>query len=77
MGDQRQSNASDLAPWLACLAHAVPLAMVLIWLVSELAMPVSAIAGFGLYLVAFVALLPLAKPWSHRPTSPFPTEVAD
>jgi hypothetical protein len=72
MGDGRRSRLDEVdgtrAPiaWLACLANAVPLAMVLIWLVNWLVAPVSAAAGLGLYAAVFAALVPALKPWRDR-----------
>ncbi len=69
-GQQSQWDEQDLtgasSGWPEVFATAVAPAMVLIWLVSLFAEPVSPAAGLGLYAAVLAALLPALRPWAAR-----------
>lgn len=62
----RPDRAHAPIAWLPYLTNAVPLAMVLIWLVDSVVTPVSPLIGLGLYAAVVAALAIAFKPRPRR-----------
>jgi hypothetical protein len=65
-----KSEEPDWAPgpmaWCACLANALPPAMVVIWLIGRLVAPVSAMLGICIYVAVLAAVVLALRPWPRR-----------